>query len=829
MNEDDLLPFLLELEKTLVLNSSFSLDQLDLAFNQALQSIISSLDSSLSDEDSLNQALSIVLQSGIFQNHSQRMTGYLIGVLNNPDSLPSSVLVACSLLLRNGLQNHSFFRYLRNFSLPTTAPPISPKSNSPSSTLEGPSSVMQTLLCISHRMAFIPQNVADPQLIIRHSNRGTSVEIGIDAHDPESSPPTEKQAERRLGPVLAGLLYELCRVQKLEPGILEAVNETLIGNLFELVELTRDQEDETFNYNLIKLIIALNEQFMVFSVHQSTNAPPSPHSGTPSATLAPNTSEVHRHRQSKHSNPQHGDSNIVIRTMKARLDESKTFGENLIFILNRSSHATPEGLCVSLLILKILYLLFTTLGTHEYFYTNDLCVLVDVFIRELSDLPDEIEGLRHTYLRVLHPLLTNTQLRSFHYKRREIRHVLLSHLKYAHLREVNSTTKRLVERNLKADWCLELERAGELNNELTAPSQLLRSMSNETLTSQASGSVGSVAGVTSSPASRSLANHANLIKVGKSLEETSDPENLVAQTRDSIPSIVHAQIGASRGSFTSSISVIIEGDQACTMKRPMSSSSPDHRLPLSERPELESEPSRVPWMESSHHANEHSISPSPTSYDSRSPSIIPSHLSNTRSYSSENYPRPASASSTSSLPRRPAPKPPSTKRGNKEPAPNPQRNVSSSSKISQEGFNHLDPSIHSSNNLRRSHSSPDSPTIEKQDQTHSFFGIKNAFQINRRNPPSPPSKSQQEGEPMIRRRKPPKPPSQRIQIEADSNVSLSDNKKSLRLSKSNINISRENSLNKHHHQRVASFSSLSSPRVGDEFDPFEDKLEISLN
>jgi hypothetical protein len=48
---------------------------------------------------------------------------------------------------------------------------------------------------------------------------------------------------------------------------------------------------------------------------------------------------------------------------------------------------------VQLLILKILYLLFTTPGTQEYFFTNDLRVLVDVFIRELVDLPDESEAV----------------------------------------------------------------------------------------------------------------------------------------------------------------------------------------------------------------------------------------------------------------------------------------------------------------------------------------------------------------------------------------------------------------------------------------------------
>lgn len=54
---------------------------------------------------------------------------------------------------------------------------------------------------------------------------------------------------------------------------------------------------------------------------------------------------------------------------------------------------TPDSLCVSLLILKVLYLLFTTSGTQEFFYTNDLCVLVDVFIRELHDLGEESEGV----------------------------------------------------------------------------------------------------------------------------------------------------------------------------------------------------------------------------------------------------------------------------------------------------------------------------------------------------------------------------------------------------------------------------------------------------
>lgn len=47
----------------------------------------------------------------------------------------------------------------------------------------------------------------------------------------------------------------------------------------------------------------------------------------------------------------------------------------------------------------MLYLLFTTPGTQEYFYTNDLRVLVDVFIRELNNLSDENESVGYTFCR----------------------------------------------------------------------------------------------------------------------------------------------------------------------------------------------------------------------------------------------------------------------------------------------------------------------------------------------------------------------------------------------------------------------------------------------
>ena len=130
-----------------------------------------------------------------------------------------------------------------------------------------------------------------------------------------------------------------------------------------------------------------------------------------------------------------------------------------------SDNRVTDETSLQLLTLKLLYLLFTTPSTYEYFYTNDLRVLVDILIRNLLDLPEEAAPLRHTYLRVLHPLLAHTQLRHPpHYKREELRKLLgilvrsdFSGLqesceKIIHFEEVDETTKRLVVRCSQVEW-----------------------------------------------------------------------------------------------------------------------------------------------------------------------------------------------------------------------------------------------------------------------------------------------------------------------------------------------------------------------------------------
>lgn len=148
-------------------------------------------------------------------------------------------------------------------------------------------------------------------------------------------------------------------------------------------------------------------------------------------------------------------TNRVVKVLSVHGDSFRTFGENLILLLNRETETALQ-----LLILKLLYLLFTTTTTCEYFYTNDLRVLLDVIIRNLLDLPSEMNVLRHTYLRVLAPLLSHTQLRQPpHYKRDQLLRLLdvLRGTGNAHFTPPEPTTLRLIERVGKTPWLAEDE------------------------------------------------------------------------------------------------------------------------------------------------------------------------------------------------------------------------------------------------------------------------------------------------------------------------------------------------------------------------------------
>lgn len=145
-------------------------------------------------------------------------------------------------------------------------------------------------------------------------------------------------------------------------------------------------------------------------------------------------------------------TNRLVKMLSLHGPSYRSFGENIILVLNRETETSQQ-----LLILKVLYLLFTTKATYEYFYTNDLKVLVDIILRNLMDLPEEKMSLRHTYLRVLYPLLAHTQLsQPPHYKRDEIRKALRILVGGGtHFAPTDKTTLRLVDRVSNVEWLRE--------------------------------------------------------------------------------------------------------------------------------------------------------------------------------------------------------------------------------------------------------------------------------------------------------------------------------------------------------------------------------------
>ncbi|KAF2444469.1 hypothetical protein P171DRAFT_432501 [Karstenula rhodostoma CBS 690.94] len=226
------------------------------------------------------------------------------------------------------------------------------------------------------------------------------------------------QEEPRLHQLLLDLLYESSRIQRLKWEDFMAVDDSFILYLLGVIEGVSDDHEDPYHYPVIRVLLVLNEQYLVASTQR--------HDGRI--------------------------TNRVIKALSTHGMTYKTFGCNLILLLNRESETSLQ-----LLILKALYLIFGNRQTAEYFYTNDLHVLVDVILRNLMDLPSDspaANALRHTYLRVLHPILTHSQIsKPPHYKRTDITRILsLLVASGHHFAPVDETTKRLVNRCTAVPW-----------------------------------------------------------------------------------------------------------------------------------------------------------------------------------------------------------------------------------------------------------------------------------------------------------------------------------------------------------------------------------------
>ncbi|KAG5990624.1 hypothetical protein E4U54_004061 [Claviceps lovelessii] len=330
------------------------------------------------------------------------------------------------------------------------------------------------------------------------------------------------EADPHLHRILLQLMYEMSRVQRLKVQDLALVNDDFVHYLFGIIEGVSDDVQDPYHYPTIRVLLVLNEQYM----------------------LASTDSVAH---STHHPEPL---TNRIIKCLSLHGPRYRTFGENVILLLNRETETSLQ-----LLILKLLYLLFTTKATYEYFYTNDLRVLLDVIIRNLMDLPDEKMSLRHTYLRVLYPLLAHTQLNQPpHYKRAEILRVLriLRGSHNAHFAPADETTLRLVERVAKVNWIEEDEASkGGLGQAEVTRKFLGISLSPSQ--SDSSISVGDVAGVMERPGIQTPSRHSTEAgdnsesvgsseKVSPSLTESRRPRPTVPRHRHGIPFVQSSKL-----------------------------------------------------------------------------------------------------------------------------------------------------------------------------------------------------------------------------------------------------------------------------------------------
>ncbi|EQK99619.1 ldb17-like protein [Ophiocordyceps sinensis CO18] len=277
-------------------------------------------------------------------------------------------------------------------------------------------------------------------------------------------------ADPRLHQLLLQLMYEMSRIDRLKVEDLTLIDDDFIHHLFGAIEGVCDDVHELYRYPTIRVLLVLNEQYMLASTDSAA-----PDDGPAPALL----------------------TNRIVKCLSLHGPLFRTFGENVILLLNRETETSLQ-----LLILKLLYLLFTTKTTYEYFYTNDLRVLLDVIIRNLMDLPDEKISLRHTYLRVMYPLLAHTQLNQPpHYKRDEVLRVLtiLRGSHNVHFAPADETTLRLVDRVAKVKWLA--EESGE-DREAPGQAEVARKILGMSLSPSqyaSSVSVGDVAGVRERP------------------------------------------------------------------------------------------------------------------------------------------------------------------------------------------------------------------------------------------------------------------------------------------------------------------------------------------
>ncbi|KAI8810789.1 hypothetical protein BJ742DRAFT_800145 [Cladochytrium replicatum] len=179
----------------------------------------------------------------------------------------------------------------------------------------------------------------------------------------------KSQSDAKHSRVALKLVLELLLIEEMSLADLEQLDASLVPFLFDQVEGRNLDEDEEYNYDLIRLIVVLSSQYEKKNVGRTI---------------------IH---------------NRVLAEISERLDRCKTFTENLLFIFNRADER-PIKRCV----VQFLTSIFTTLRTANVFYSNDLVIVVDVVVREMERIDDDDVAMQQAYLGILPPLLANTSL-----------------------------------------------------------------------------------------------------------------------------------------------------------------------------------------------------------------------------------------------------------------------------------------------------------------------------------------------------------------------------------------------------------------------------------
>lgn len=187
---------------------------------------------------------------------------------------------------------------------------------------------------------------------------------------------------KQISTVLMDLLYQLLKYCKCSISNIQIVDNFFVH--FMMHSIRSDTTSDLFSSSEFKVLLALNEQYVMFAKEYK----------------------------------------IENKVFKFLLNQSVStnFIELLLLKFNRSTDPSLQ-----IMMCKIIYLILTTTENNiamNFFYLNDLNVFVDVLIRELQNISENQENLRNTFLRVLIPLLKNTELSKTHYRKDDLSELL---------------------------------------------------------------------------------------------------------------------------------------------------------------------------------------------------------------------------------------------------------------------------------------------------------------------------------------------------------------------------------------------------------------------